>query len=102
MNPAVLSIEAIAATAKLDAAPIQAGSAAPAGGFEHWVSTELNALNQQMVVAERGVQGLAAGSAVSVHDVMLQMEQARLSFQLAIQVRSKILEAYQDVMRMQV
>ena len=44
----------------------------------------------------------AAGGAVSLHDTMVQLEQARLSFQLAIQVRARVLEAYQEIMRMQV
>jgi len=33
---------------------------------------------------------------------MIRMEEARLSMQLAVQLRSRVLEAYQDVMRMQV
>lgn len=45
---------------------------------------------------------LAAGEAVEVHDVMLAYDRASLTMQLAVQVRNKLVEAYQDIMRMQV
>ena len=54
------------------------------------------------IEAEQGVRQLAAGNAASLHDVMIRMEEARMSFQLAVQFRSRVLEAYQEVMRMQV
>jgi flagellar hook-basal body complex protein FliE len=99
-----MSVESIGAAQAIGAEPASAviDSSRVAPGFGQWFSGEVQALNQQMVAADRGVQQLAVGGAVNVHDVMIQLEQARLAFQLAIQVRSKVLEAYQDVMRMQV
>ncbi len=44
---------------------------------------------------------LAAGEPVQLHDEMIAQDQAALGFQLAVQVRNKLVEAYQDVMRMQ-
>lgn len=78
------------------------GPATAAPGFVDRLEEELGGLNAQLVAAEQGVQKLAAGTAANLHDVMLQLEQARLALQLASQVRSRVLEAYQDVMRMQV
>ena len=71
-------------------------------GFGVWFSSEVKALDSELAGAERAVQQLAAGATTSVHETMLQIEQARLQFQLAVQVRNRILEAYQEVMRMQV
>lgn len=94
---------ALAATGAVQAGPgaSSATASAAAPGFGQWFTSELQALNQQMLRAEQGVQRLATGEAANLHDVMIQLEQARLAFQLAIQVRSRVLEAYQDMMRMQ-
>ena len=99
MTPAVASVEAIGMDAL---APAHAAAPQPLARFGQWFTQELAAVNTQMLSAERGVQQLAAGGAVSLHDTMVQLEQARLSFQLAIQVRTRELEAYQEIMRMQV
>ena len=103
MNP--LSIDAIGAVSaaqplSMQAAPSATGSAAP--GFANWIEKEVSGLNTQLVTAEQGIQKLATGTAENLHEVMLQLEQARLAMQVAAQVRSRVLEAYQDVMRMQV
>ena len=45
---------------------------------------------------------MATGDEVNLVDAVLAMEEASLGFKLALQVRNKALEAYQDVMRMQV
>jgi len=45
---------------------------------------------------------LLAGEDVSVHEVMIAAEKAQLSLDLAVQVRNKALEAYQEIMRMQI
>lgn len=76
--------------------------AAPTGAFGTWFVNELEAVNTKLGSAEQGLQLLASGEASSLHDVMIRMEEARLSFQVALQFRNRVLEAYQEVMRMQV
>ena len=93
-------IQAIGSTGSLNEAT--AASAVQPQGFGQWFVDEMQSLNAQMVSAETGVQQLAAGTANNLHNVMLQIEQSRLAFQLTLQVRGKVLEAYQEVMRMQV
>jgi flagellar hook-basal body complex protein FliE len=48
------------------------------------------------------LQQLAAGAPVNLHQVMIGLEESRMSFQLLMQVRNRLLEGYQEVMRMQV
>jgi flagellar hook-basal body complex protein FliE len=69
--------------------------------FSELFETSLQRVNQKLTLADAKVQALAVGENVALHDVMISMEDARLSFQLAVQVRNRLLEAYQDVMRMQ-
>jgi flagellar hook-basal body complex protein FliE len=52
--------------------------------------------------ADGMVKGLAQGEITDVHEVMLAMTRADLSFRMMLEVRNKLLEAYQEVMRMQV
>ena len=100
MNHGISEIQAILG----DLPPaMEAGTAAPpTGRFAEWFTREIGEVNGKLVQAEQGLQQLAAGDASSLHDVMIRIEEARLSFQLAIQFRTRVLEAYQDVMRMQV
>lgn len=72
------------------------------GGFPQWFSTQLSAVSGQMETADRALEGLALGETQNLHHVMLSMEEARLNFQLMVQVRNRVLEAYQDLMRMQI
>ena len=63
-----------------------------------------------LLAAQATVRTLRRGDAVwqsaaridNLHQVMLSLEDAKLSFQLMVQVRNKLLEAYQDILRMQV
>jgi flagellar hook-basal body complex protein FliE len=58
--------------------------------------------NQQLMDADQQVTRLALGETDNLHQVMISLERAKLSFQLMVQVRNKFLEAYQDVLRMQI
>lgn len=100
-----MMVEAIVATAvaqadMLPAAAVAEPQAAP--GFAGWFASELGAVNSSLVGADHEVQKLAVGEAGNLHEVMIHLEEARLSFQLLAQVRNRMLEAYQEVMRMQV
>ena len=70
--------------------------------FGSWIGREMNSINQQIQNAEVQVQRLAAGEEDNLHHIMLTVEKAKLSFELALQVRNKLLEGYQEIMRMQV
>ena len=73
-----------------------------ASAFGQWFTQQLGTVNGQLEVADRQLQAVATGEAQNLHQVMISLEEARLSFQLLVQVRNRVLEAYQDVMRMQV
>ena len=101
----VEQIGAIIAEPSLEPLSALAGrgaAAAPAGQFGNMVSQGLEQVNAQLLGTQTDLQQLALGKADSVHQVMIRMEEARLSFELMMQVRNRVLEAYQDVMRMQV
>ncbi|MCU7815187.1 MAG: flagellar hook-basal body complex protein FliE [Candidatus Thiodiazotropha sp. (ex Rostrolucina anterorostrata)] len=72
------------------------------GDFASWFDHQLSELNEQIKTSEVDLRKLATGETNNIHHVMLSLEKAKLSFQLMMQVRNKALEAYQDVMRMQV
>jgi flagellar hook-basal body complex protein FliE len=61
--------------------------------------TEVNAQQQ---IAGQNVSALQSGANVPLHQAVISMEEANVSFQLMVQVRNKLLESYQEIMRMQV
>lgn len=84
-------------------APSPAAAAAPDGpGFAARIGEGLQQLNRQLLDTQVDLQRLAAGEAANLHEVMVRLEESRVALQLALQVRSRVLEAYQEVMRMQV
>jgi len=58
-------------------------------------------MNAHVSAAETVLGDLAAGKAVEPQEAMISMERARISVLTFIQVRNKLIESYQDVMRMQ-
>jgi flagellar hook-basal body complex protein FliE len=70
--------------------------------FGQLVSQGLEQVNQQLLTGQMDLQQLALGNSENLHQIMIRMEESRLTFQLAMQVRNRLLEAYQDVMKMQV
>jgi flagellar hook-basal body complex protein FliE len=48
------------------------------------------------------VQQMAAGAATEAHDVMIAAEEAQLAFELLLEVRNRLLESYQEIMKMQI
>ncbi|WP_448214098.1 flagellar hook-basal body complex protein FliE [Colwellia sp. MEBiC06753] len=58
-------------------------------------------INQEIVAADNLLQQKALGKDVNTHELVLALETAKLSLQLTVEVRNKVLEGYHDVMRMQ-
>src|SRR5215207_3161336 len=86
-----------------DVAPsTSADSGAAGGGFGQALTNAISGLNQSQNAADDASVRMAAGDPIDLHEVMLARETASLHFQLAVQVRNKLVEAYQDVMRMQI
>jgi flagellar hook-basal body complex protein FliE len=70
--------------------------------FGDMLTNAINSLQRKEDTANQAVAKLAAGEDIELHQVMMAMQEADISFQLALQVRNKLMEAYQEVMRMQV
>ena len=77
-------------------------SDASSGSFSNVLSQMVGEVNAKQNAASTDIQGLLSGKNVSVHQAMISMEEAHLSFQLMVQVRNKLLDSYQELMRMQV
>jgi flagellar hook-basal body complex protein FliE len=84
----------------------QPGAApAPAPGapdFGRILDESLGEVNKLQVQADQAVEALAKGEGISLHETMIALEQADLSFRLMMQVRNKIVDAYREILSMQV
>ena len=72
------------------------------GSFASLVEKTLSETERLQDSADGMVKSLAQGEITDVHQVMLAMNRADLSFRMMLEVRNKLLDAYQEVMRMQV
>jgi len=62
----------------------------------------LDTVNDMQTRADRLTEKLAAGEVRDIHQVMIAVEQVNIALQLTMQVRNKVIESYQEIMRMQV
>ena len=70
--------------------------------FGDFLQEYISDINKEQAKADVAAVNLATGKYKNIHEAMIQMEKAALSFQLLVQVRNKALDAYQEMMRMQV
>ena len=78
-----------------------AGTGAADGGFKSILKGAIEDVNTLQLQADDAVAKLQTNKG-SMHEALIAMEKASLSFQTMLQVRNKIVDAYQEVMRMQV
>lgn len=89
------------------AAPIAAVQTTAVAGkpdgasFAQWIAGQVVSTDQKIKHADVAMRELAVGQTDNLHQVMMDIESARLSLDLVIQVRNRVVEAYQDTMRMQ-
>lgn len=70
--------------------------------FDNVLGTFVKEVNTKQMAAGDKVTGLLSGQNVPLHQAMIAMEEASVSFQLMVEVRNKLLEGYQELMRLQV
>lgn len=82
-----------------------ARSSTPAEGEKTFAATlkdAVNEVNTLQKISDVKSQDLATGKTQNISDVMIAAEKADISLRLMVQVRNKIIEAYQEMMKMQV
>lgn len=90
------------------AASVAGGGAAEAAGadggptFAQVLQNTLNQVAQLQATADQAAQQVATGQAQDLHTAMIAAEKATLALDLTVQVRNKVLEAYQEIMRLPV
>ncbi|MBM9537437.1 flagellar hook-basal body complex protein FliE [Desulfobulbus alkaliphilus] len=70
--------------------------------FGSMLKTLVNETNLQQQVSDQRVQQVHGGGEKNLHEAMIAIEKADISLRYMVQVRNKALEAYQEIMRMQV
>ncbi len=71
------------------------------GGFGDILKKSLAEVNAAQNNSDKLTGQLVTGEVQDVHEVMIASQKANLSLQMTVQVRNKVVEAYQEVMRMQ-
>lgn len=94
-------LNGISTTGGIENATQSAASATDAPAFDNLLSESMEKLNQQQSASNEAITGLITGDVDNLHNVMIQATEAQLSLELAIQVRNKAIEAYNDVKNMQ-
>jgi flagellar hook-basal body complex protein FliE len=72
----------------------------PISNFKKILGQSIGEVNGLLQEANQSVQEMAAGK-IDIHQAMTALEQANLSFRLMVQVRNKMISAYEEIMRMQ-
>lgn len=78
------------------------GVAEAGKGFMDVLQKSFEGVNRDQAQADHAIKELVAGRSKNIHETMLAIERADSSLKLMMQVRNKVLDAYREIMRMQV
>lgn len=70
--------------------------------FSDLLTKAIQDVDSSMKESEQAVQSFVAGETENVHDVMISMQRAQVSFQMLTEIRNKAVEAYKEISRMQI
>jgi flagellar hook-basal body complex protein FliE len=87
--------------AEIESAAAGFTEASAGGGFADTLRDAMGEMGNLQAAAETKVAGVIEGTGGDVHTALIAVEKADLSFQLMMQVRNKIVSAYQEISRMQ-
>jgi flagellar hook-basal body complex protein FliE len=98
---AIAAVTAAAPDPTLAPAPVQAPAGAPRVSFSEMISDGLDTINQRAADADAQVKAFILDDSIPPHRVIYALEKSQMSLQMMLQVRNKVVEDYQDIMRMQ-
>lgn len=94
------SIDNITGNSIFGALNQNAGAKATGNGFQDTLNSIISQVDTQLQEADRMTQEFALGKTDSLHEVMIATEKSGISLSFLLQIRTKLLEAYQEIMRM--
>jgi len=92
------SLPALGATM---ATPSAAPQALSGESFLTSLQDAIGRLNETQAQADQSVQALLSGGPTTIHETMIALQKADVSFQMMLQVRNKVVSAYEEIMRIQ-
>ncbi|MEK3994471.1 flagellar hook-basal body complex protein FliE [Psychrobacillus sp. FSL K6-2365] len=92
-NPS--QINPVSATSKLSPAEAQ-------GEFGDFLKTAIQTVNDNQKASDVATEKLLTGGNIELHDVMIASQKASITLNATLEVRNKVVEAYQEIMRMSV
>jgi len=101
MTTATQALQGLSGTGAETAASLTGSSGAQPTPFSDLLTDAIGQVDQLEAQAHTAVAGLMTGSGVDVHQAMIATQKASMSFELALAVRNKAVQAYQQVIGMQ-
>lgn len=100
----MMAVNAVHPSPSISATPALPAAVGPTKGdlpFSQIISKLVNQANEQQLLSEDVVKDFATGKTDNVHDLVLSVAKADLSFRLVLEIRNRLIESYQEIMRMQ-
>lgn len=83
-------------------APEKKSTEASEAPFSDYIQQSLTDVNRQMLEADQAIDDLTTGKNQDIHNTMIAMKKAEISFELVMQVRNKLISAYDEIRRMSI
>jgi flagellar hook-basal body complex protein FliE len=82
--------------------PIGESPESAKGSFSDMIADAVNSVNDAQKTADQNVEDVVTGKSDNIHEVMISMQKAQLSFQMMTEMRNKMVQTYQELSRMQI
>jgi flagellar hook-basal body complex protein FliE len=83
-------------------AQVNSKPASSDGGFGSLLKEVVNEANSKQQAADQAVENFASGNDEDIQNVVVSMAKADLSFRMVMEIRNRLIDSYQEIMRMQV
>ena len=103
LTPAEIGLPALQkSTATAAAAPSAKTAASGGAGFSNFIERAIGEVDSKLQAAEGEKTKVLTGETNNLHQAVIAMQEANVAFSLMVEVRNKLVEGYQELMRMQV